>query len=157
MKKDAYYFSHDANSQDDPKMIFLINDMGMAGVGIFWCLIEKLRCEANFMLPLSAIDAFALRWHASVSDVTKVIKDYKLFEIEGEKFYSERLKRSMLEKSAKARESASYRWKKEKSDATVNERMRSSAIKVKKKNIGNLPVGKKKYTDPGATENGMVF
>ena len=34
-KKDAYYFSHDANAQDDPKCMLLIDQMGLEGYGIF--------------------------------------------------------------------------------------------------------------------------
>jgi hypothetical protein len=47
MAKDAYYFSHDSNSQDDPKCMMLIDQLGMEGYGIFWALIEKLRNETK--------------------------------------------------------------------------------------------------------------
>ena len=33
MKKDAYYFSHDSNAQDDPKCMLLIDQLGMEGYG----------------------------------------------------------------------------------------------------------------------------
>lgn len=131
MKKDAYYFSHDGNAQDDPKMIFLIEEMGMEGVGIFWCLIEKLRSEKDFTLQISDINAFALRWHTTAEKVLKVIKCYKLFKIEDDLFFSERLKQSMNEKSEKARESANYRW----NNANASDRMQTNAIKVKKSKV----------------------
>lgn len=110
MKKDAYYFSHDANAQDDPKIMLLIDQMGMEGYGIFWALIEKLRAEKNFMLPLCVCNAFAKRWGTSKEKVETVINAYNLFKIHKEYFFSDRLKKSMQEKSAKARLSASIRW-----------------------------------------------
>jgi Domain of unknown function (DUF4373) len=109
-KKDAYYFSHDANAQDDPKCMLLIDQMGMEGYGIFWALIERLRAEKDYTLPLNICNAFAKRWGTSREKVETVIKSYGLFLVENEKFFSQRLQNSMIEKSEKARQSANYRW-----------------------------------------------
>jgi hypothetical protein len=109
-KKDAYYFSHDCNAQDDPKCMTLIDQMGMEGYGIFWGLIEKLRAEKDFMLPLSVCNPFAKRWGTSREKVETVIKNYGLFVVEDDKFFSLRLLNSMTEKSERARKSALYRW-----------------------------------------------
>lgn len=110
MKKDAYYFSHDANAQDDPKIMLLIEQMAMEGTGIYWCLIEKLRAEKDYTLPLSVIPSFAHRWHTSTEKVQTVVKNYGLFKIVKEKFFSVRLKNSMLEKTERAKASVSHRW-----------------------------------------------
>ena len=110
MKKDAYYFSHDANAQDDPKLMQLIEQMAMEGIGIYWCLIEKLRAEKDYTLPLSVLPSFAHRWHTSSEKVLTVVKNYGLFKIVKEKFFSVRLKNSMQEKTDKAKLSASIRW-----------------------------------------------
>ena len=64
-RKDAYYFSHDANSQDDPKCMQLIDQLQMEGYGIFWALIEKLRSEKEYKLPLSVITSFSRRWQTT--------------------------------------------------------------------------------------------
>jgi hypothetical protein len=137
MKKEAYYFSHDANAQDDPKCMILIDQMGMEGYGIFWALIEKLRAEADYTLPLSVINPFAKRWGTSKEKVETVIKNYGLFIIENAKFFSIRLQKSMVEKSEKARLSASYRWGNAIALPSNNERsandMRNDAIKGKKR------------------------
>jgi hypothetical protein len=111
MKKDAYYFSHDANSQDDPKCMMLIDNLGMEGYGIFWALIERLRQEKDYKLPLMIISSLARRWCTSKEKVESVINDYNLFIIEESCFYSLRLKNSMEIKSIKARESIGKRWK----------------------------------------------
>lgn len=135
MKKDAYYFSHDANAQDDPKVMLLIEQMGMEGTGIYWCLVEKLRSEKDYTLPLSVLPSFAHRWHTSVEKVQTVVKNYGLFKIVKEKFFSVRLKNSMLEKTEKARLSASARWGDANAMRTNSKRnangMRIDAIKGK--------------------------
>jgi hypothetical protein len=143
-KKDAYYFSHDSNAQDDPKCMMLIDDLGMEGYGIFWALIEKLRAEKDYTLPLSICGRFARRWATSEAKIQTVVTNYGLFEIDGGLFFSLRLKRSMDEKSQKARLSAEARWTKNQQltdenlcvripnayDRNANG-MRTDAIKVK--------------------------
>lgn len=150
MKKEAYYFSHDANAQDDPKCMILIDQLGMEGYGIFWALIEKLRSEKNYELPMTVVGSYAKRWGTSKEKVEAVIKSYGLFIVTDDLFFSERLKTSMIEKSEKARQSANYRW----GNALEYDRMRSDAngmrndaikgkeSKRKKKGpSGDLPIG----------------
>lgn len=109
-KKEAYYFSHDGNAQDDHKCMQLIDQMGMEGYGIFWALIEKLRSEKNYQLPLESISSFAKRWGTNPEKIEKVIKDFKLFKIKQNYFFSHRLKNSMEEKTKNSLRSLSKRW-----------------------------------------------
>lgn len=114
-KKDAYYFSHDANAQDDPKCMVLIDQLGMEGYGIFWALVEKLRAEKEYKLPLMTLESFARRWGTSKEKVNTVVKNFGLFTIENDEFfYSQRLKFSMELKSEKATISINARWAKNK-------------------------------------------
>lgn len=46
-EKEAYYFSHDANAKDDPKILQLRMELGWEGYGLFWALIELLRNESD--------------------------------------------------------------------------------------------------------------
>lgn len=146
MKKDAYYFSHDANAQDDPKCMVLIDQLGMEGYGIFWALIEKLRAEKGYKLPLETLPAFAKRWGTSKEKVETVVKNYNLFKISQNYFFSLRLKKSMEEKTEAARRSASIRWGNATallpdSDRNANG-MRNDAIKRKenkKRKVGVFP------------------
>ena len=110
MKKDAYYFSHDANSQDDPKCMLLIDQLGMEGYGIFWALIERLRQEKEYKLPFAIVPSLARRWATSKEKVEVVIKNFALFIIIDDCFFSERLLRSMTEKSLKASKNAYSKW-----------------------------------------------
>ena len=137
MKKDAYYFSHDSNAQDDPKCMLLIDQLGMEGYGIFWGLIEKLRAEKDYRLPLSIASAFARRWCTSKEKVETVITKFDLFKIDGNDFFSIRLLRSMQEKSEKARISVMHRYDKQKlliqSNTNEYDRIRTNTIKGKEK------------------------
>jgi hypothetical protein len=138
-KKDAYYFSHDANAQDDPKCMVLIDQLGVEGYGIFWLLVEKLRAESEYKLPLIVLESFAKRWGTSKEKVNAVVKNYSLFIIENDEFfYSNRLKQSMLLKSEKATTSINARWDKQKllkNDTNVIQPntnvIRNDTIKVK--------------------------
>ena len=113
-KKDAYYFSHDANAQDDPKCMVLIDQLGVEGYGIFWLLVEKLRAESEYKLPLIVLESFAKRWGTSKEKVNAVVKNYSLFIIEDDTFfYSNRLKNSMEIKSNSASLNAKKRWNKD--------------------------------------------
>lgn len=151
-KKDAYYFSHDANAQDDPKCMILIDQLGMEGYGIFWALVEKLRSEKDYKLPLLTVEPFAKRWGTSKEKINAVIKNYNLFIIENDTFfYSERLKNSMELRTIKASENANKRWNKElqkNNDATAlpphtdsnasamqNDAIKGKESKVKEKKI----------------------
>jgi len=110
MAKDAYYFSHDSSSQDDPKCMLLIDQLGMEGYGIFWALIEKLRNETDYKLPLAITGSYAKRWGTSKEKVDTVIKNYGLFVLTEHHFFSERLLRSMNKKTEIARNAALLRW-----------------------------------------------
>jgi Domain of unknown function (DUF4373) len=156
MKKDAYYFSHDANAQDDPKCMKLLDEMGTKGYGIFWLLIEKLRAEKDYTLPTEILPILAKRWGENVESLEQVVKKYDLFKKVKGKFFSVRLKNSMFEKSERAKSSASKRW----SDATALQphsdrnatAMRNDAIKVKEKK-------EKESSDffPSGIKKGMVL
>ncbi len=110
-KKDAYYFSHDANAQDDHKCMHLIEELGMEGYGIYFALIEKLRSEPNYTLPYYVLRLFAIRWRTSQENVEAVVNNFNLFVVEKDFFFSLRLKRSMEEKTARALNSINHRWK----------------------------------------------
>lgn len=136
MKKDAYYFSHDANSQDDPKCMLLIDQLGMEGYGIFWAVIEKLRSEKDYKLPISVCGSFAKRWGTSKEKVEAVVLKYNLFVVENDLvFFSERLKTSMETKTIKATESANKRWNNANALPSNTNALRIDAIKVKESKV----------------------
>lgn len=95
--KDAFYFSHDSNARNDVKILKLRKDLKGEGYAIYFMLIEVLREQKDHRLPMAAVDELAFDFRAPKEKVLKVIQDYKLFIIEGDWFYSERLFRTMQE------------------------------------------------------------
>lgn len=47
MSKDAYYFPHDSNAIQDPKMMTLLFECGLVGIGAFWVIIEILHQQPS--------------------------------------------------------------------------------------------------------------
>ncbi|MCF8227006.1 MAG: DUF4373 domain-containing protein [Bacteroidales bacterium] len=94
--KDAYWFKHDSNAKDDPKVMLLIDELGLEGYGIFWVLVELLRDQADYRYPLALIPSIARRYNTSDKKMLTVISNYGLFIIEKEQFfYSNSLKERM--------------------------------------------------------------
>ena len=91
------------------------------GYGWYWMLIEQMRDQADYKLPISgkyAIDAFASRFYADAkilqNFIDDCVKEFHLFSRDKDFLWSESLLRRMKmydEKSEKARESALKRWK----------------------------------------------
>lgn len=117
MAKDAYYFSHDSNAHQDPKITKLLLSMGAKGYGIYWIIIEMLRSEDSLSLSKDMYDAMAYHSHSDSIDVASVVENFGLFEFdEHGHFYSESLNRRVANfraKSAKYSENAKKRWSKD--------------------------------------------
>jgi len=112
MKKEAYYFSHDANAKDDPKILQLRMEMGWEGYGLFWALIEMLRNESDHRMR-THYKSIAFALHTQEDSIKRIINDFDLFGIDDQFFWSESLLKRMdmkEERSEKARESAKKRW-----------------------------------------------
>ena len=89
MKKDSYYFPHDSNAKDDPKIVVMVEEMGLEAYGIFWVLIELLRDQPNYKYPLKLLPAMARRYNTTFEKMKNVVNNYCLFEVEnGEFFFS---------------------------------------------------------------------
>jgi len=109
--KETFFFPHDYNARNDRKLIKLASTHGMAGLGVYWCIVEMLYEEAGY-LPIE-YDRIAFELRTDFDLVKSVINDFELFRIDEEKFWSEtaicRL-RLRMEKSEKAREAVQERW-----------------------------------------------
>lgn len=112
MKKEAYYFSHDSNAKDDPKILQLRMEMGWEGYGLFWALVEMLRNESDYRMR-THYKSIAFALHTQEDSIQRIINDFDLFGIDDQFFWSESLLKRMEmkeERSEKARESAKKRW-----------------------------------------------
>ena len=161
MKKEAYYFSHDANAKDDPKILQLRMEMGWEGYGLFWALIELLRNESNYRMRTHCKSiAFALQ--TQEDSIKKIIHDFDLFVVDGDYFWSESLLKRMElkgERSEKARESAKKRWNKE-NDAnamrTHSER-NADAMQVKESKGKEIKENKEKEIKVNEDSHNAIF
>lgn len=86
----SFYFQHDYNASSDAKILFLRQQLGMEGYGIFWFILEQL-AQAGGSLPLKIIPVLAMQSQTQETKVNAVIHGYELFVVDGEIFYSNRL------------------------------------------------------------------
>jgi hypothetical protein len=111
MANNRFYFSHDYNARNDIKLAELNADLGMEGVGIYWCLIEILY-ENDGYLSMTDIPRIAKGLRINATALQSVI-DTSLFEHNEEQFWSNSVLKRLEErneKSKKASESALNRW-----------------------------------------------
>jgi len=117
MGKDAYYFSHDSNARNDPKISALINDFGIEAYGIFWAMIEILSEQKEYKLEKfpKLYEALAKQCSSEAQAMLKLIQamiyDYNLLVEDDKYIWSESLLRRMAEKD-KRREKLSEAGKK---------------------------------------------
>jgi hypothetical protein len=94
--KDAYYFPHDSNAKDDPKIINMIEQHGPEAYGIYWILIETLRDQPEFRAPVNILPGLARRYNTTFDKMKSVVITYGLFEVsDDEYFFSLSLNRRM--------------------------------------------------------------
>lgn len=111
--KETFYFQHDYNARNDPKLQDVLIDLGVEGIGVFWCIIEQLY-EQGGKLPLHYCKSIAFALHVDFKCVERLVNDYGLFKNDGENMWSEsvlnRLNRRS-EVSEKRKLAALARWR----------------------------------------------
>jgi hypothetical protein len=141
MPKNSYYFSHDSNASHDPRILQMRSVYKAEGYGWYWMLIEQMREQENYKLPIkgkyaitafaSQMDADALRFKEFINDC---VEEFKLFNRDEDYLWSNSLlnrMKIMEEKSEKAKQSALKRWE---SMRTHNER-NAIPMQIKEKKI----------------------
>lgn len=125
MAKDTYYFSHDVNASNDPKIIVMKELCGVISYAWWWILIEQLAAQEEYKLPMDKItftglgiafgmnqnEAFASSNEAKLSTakqaeayVNLLINECELLESDGEFFWSPSLLRRNLLRKKKQEE-----------------------------------------------------
>jgi hypothetical protein len=143
--KETFYFSHDYTSRSDAKIKDLIFNHGLAGYGIYWCLIEDLYLNDN-CLPFDC-RRIAHELHCDKDIVLSVLKDFDLFIIENGFFYSLSIQKRLdkrNEKSEKARSNASKRWNDANAMPSHSERNAIKDNKVKDNKVKDIKIKDKK-------------
>lgn len=125
MAKDTYYFSHDVNASNDPKIIVMKELCGVISYAWWWILIEQLAAQEEYKLPMDKITftglgiAFGMKQNeanASSNEaklstakqaeayVNLLINECELLETDGEFFWSPSLLRRNLLRKKKQEE-----------------------------------------------------
>lgn len=109
--KDAFFFKHDLNARNDPKIIPMRMKLGTEGYGAYCMIVEKLY-EANGRLPR---DYAALSWelHFEQGKVKQLVEGFGLFYDANGKIASKRVDREIEERAAlreAGRKYAARRW-----------------------------------------------
>ena len=121
MGRDVYYFSHDVNASNDPKIIVMKELCGVIAYAWWWILIEQLAVQEDYKLPMDKITftglgiAFEMKQNeanassneANVSKtkqaeafINLLINECELLETDGEYFWSPSLvRRNLLRKN----------------------------------------------------------
>lgn len=121
MGRDVYYFSHDVNASNDPKIIVMKELCGVIAYAWWWILIEQLAVQEDYKLPMDKITfaglaiAFGMKQNeanassneakASKSKqaeafINLLINECELLETDGEYFWSASLiRRNLLRKN----------------------------------------------------------
>lgn len=121
MKK-TYYFQHDYNARNDPKLQAVMIKYGLAGIGAFWCIVEMLY-EQDGTLPITSIPSIAFILHADEEMLKNIVCKMDLFECNKKFFWSRSVRKRLgiiNEISDIRRKAAEKRWKSsKKSDANA--------------------------------------
>lgn len=111
----SLWFTHDYTAADDVKILFLRQALGMEGYGIFWYIIEQL-AKAGGTLPINIIPVLSMQMQTTDAKVVAVIKNFDLFTLNDDGFFSQRLNKSIelrQELSKAGAAGAAKRWAKE--------------------------------------------
>lgn len=153
--KDAYYFSHDSNARNDPKLVSAISVYGVQAYAWFFMIIEILRDQTGYKLSINKYiwNTLAMQLYSDASTIERFVHDCcnefiddngSLLSIDDKNLWSNSLFRRMKsvdEVRDKRREAAQIRWSK-KSNANgmhlhMQEHSKTDAIKEKKSKENN--------------------
>ena len=120
--KETFYFQHDYNARNDPKLQDVLIDLGVEGIGVFWCIIEQLY-EQGGTLPIHSCKGIAFALHVDCNVVDRIVFDYGLFQNDGEKFWSESVLNRLSRRSERADKrklAALERWRRSASNSDAS-------------------------------------
>lgn len=132
------YFSHDYAARSNPKIQYLIADLGTNGYGCFWSLIEELYKQSN-RLFVKDIKRLAKVFNAPLKKLTRVVYDYGLFSFtkneDGEDvFYSEGVEERLAMREEAAKGKMGKRSENEGDESISDKRRRAVMTRWAKKN-----------------------
>lgn len=112
MKKNTFYFTHDYHARNDIKLVKLRMTHGMAGLGLYWCLIEMLY-ESEGSLHLRNFNTLSFELQVPIDLIEDVVLNHDLFVNDGEMFWSESIHERLSirnEMAENGKKMAKKRW-----------------------------------------------
>ena len=106
------YFKHNEHAQDAPELTALRIALGWSGYGLYWGVYEKLAATGG-RYALGRLTELAYNLRADVDELTRVVRDFGLFETDGVYFWSPELVDNLeqIERVSTARRTAARkRW-----------------------------------------------
>ena len=106
------FFNHETNARNDAKLVRLLMNQGVCGIGIYWCIVEMLY-QADGRLMLSECDRIAFELRTDSESIASVINNYGLFDVSDGIITCKNATcqiEKILANSQKASESAKARW-----------------------------------------------
>lgn len=85
-KKQA--FTHDLNARNDARLVNVRMHHGMAGIGIYWCIIEMMYESTTGHLETATIDDIAVELCVAPDLIRSVVCDFGLFLMDETTFWS---------------------------------------------------------------------
>jgi hypothetical protein len=80
-KTSSAWFRHADNAKDDKRIMYVIDQLGPEGYGIYWILWEVLRNEEDHTYPMDLLPILAKKYNSSGAKFTAIVSNYGLFEI----------------------------------------------------------------------------
>lgn len=89
------YFPHDYNARNDEKIMDLIDELGIAGYGLYWMVVECIHEYGGAGVPTKRLGWVARECGVSVGEVEKVVYSYGLFDVIDDRISSPRIRRNI--------------------------------------------------------------
>lgn len=127
---DTFYFSHDLNARNDPKIQKLLRVHGLAGIGLYWCIIEMLY-EQDARIMLASCEDIAFTMHTELDLVNSIINEFGLFDNDGDFFWSNSVNKridKMEKEKEKRMNGAKARWSKLNKNNNIEEKNNASTM-----------------------------
>jgi len=112
MAKESFWFKHDYNARSDKELVKVRMRMGLAGIGLYWCIVEMLYEEGGYLLR-TEYERISFELQTKNECITELIESYALFQYDDKRFWSTSVLSRLAtrkEKSEKARDSINARW-----------------------------------------------
>lgn len=151
------YFQHDFYAMNDLRLRRLRRRKGLAGVGLWWCVVETLYQNDN-VLHVEDFETIAEENGARVEDIVDLVDNYGLFERgedeEGAFVFSKSIARRLEERAsvaAKSQRAANGRWG---APAKNSKTASSGVVENSKAEIGEIHDNKLEFFNTSAPEKG---